>query len=240
MSNEEDRIELTKGEVLEEARKFYGYQQTEVAKNTGISKQSLSSYENNKNVNMSIDKGNKLSDLYKIPLDVITGKTKITSSELAKILHNSSVEELADSKDETTNLDLIIQALSNNSSTLIDEFENAIDRYAIIDFVCTDYPQMHMSFKQHDLVCKFIWFISSILTVHRRNQDAIYQGIIDFRDSLRNYSAFLGLIMGNDVKEIICDPFIDKESALNQAVAHRRNLDSIYSDITNGGTLFIT
>jgi len=124
--------------------------------------------------------------------------------------------------------------------TLVDIFEDAIDKFHVAEFVDADFTAMPL---YYDTVCDIDDFVATIrdaLRSFRRKQDSTYRNVIDFINTIDRYSLYMGTkMLCDDGRHCRWLPKIDWKEIHEVTMEYRRHLDRIYGLLSNGGTLSV-
>ena len=132
------------------------------------------------------------------------------------------------------------QLTSAMPKSLLDLFEDAIDKYSIAAFVDADFTAMPLFYKDMVAVDVFVEVLRETLRAFRRNQDANYRHVMSFVNTLDQYQGFLSKRMFcDDGKRIHWLPRIDWSEVHEATLQYRRELDRLYGLISDGGTLSV-
>ena len=124
--------------------------------------------------------------------------------------------------------------------SLLDLFEDAIDKYNIAVFVDSDFTAMPLYFDDVVAVDEFIEVLRGTLRFFRRKQDLTFRYVISFINTLGHYQAFLS-------ERMICDDGetihwlrnIDWSEVHEVTLSLRRELNKLYGLISGGGSLSV-
>ena len=124
--------------------------------------------------------------------------------------------------------------------SLLDLFEDAIDKYNIAEFVDSDFTAMTLYFDAVVAVDEFVEVLRYTLRTFRRKQDSTYRYVISFINTLEQYQAFLS-------ERMICDNGetihwlrnIDWSEVHEVTLSLRRELNKLYGLISGGGSLSV-
>lgn len=124
--------------------------------------------------------------------------------------------------------------------SLLDQFEDAIDKYNIAEFVDSDFTAMPLYFDAVVAVDEFVEVLRYTLRTFRRKQDSTYRYVISFINTLEQYQAFLSERMICDNGETIHGlRNIDWSEVHEVTLSLRRELNKLYGLISGGGSLSV-
>ena len=127
-----------------------------------------------------------------------------------------------------------------SQKSLLELFEDAIDKYNIDLFVDADFTAEPLIYVDVIDVDQFIEVMRDSLRVFRRNQDAIYKNVIFFVNKLEEYQSFLSLKMiSDDGVRIHWLQGINWSEVHEFTLSCRRELERLYGLITDGRSLSI-
>ncbi|MBW8382052.1 MAG: hypothetical protein K0M69_05970, partial [Youngiibacter sp.] len=154
-------------------------------------------------------------------------------------------------KDVESESESVVIAITEQNSTqeegtkvprksLLELFEDAIDKCNVDLFVDTDFTAEPLMFTDVIVIDQFIEIMRDNLRNFRRNQDAIYRNVILFVNKLEEYQTFLShRMICEDGVRVYWLPRINWMDVNEFTLSCRRELERLYGLITGGRSLSI-